>query len=97
MATLPLLLVPFLTAGGATGRYIIMGGVCGNDRMFCGMASGGGGCNILTVPPASSGVVEVGNPDGSCGTAAPPLLTAVAVDGIAEEVVVVVVVDDEPE
>lgn len=94
MATLPLL-VPFLTAGGATGRYIIMGGVCGNDRMFCGMASGGGGCNILTVPPASSGVVEVGNPDGSCGTAAPPPL--VAVDGIAEEVVVVVVVDDEPE
>lgn len=90
-------LVPFLTAGpGTTGRYIIMGGVCGNDRMFCGMLSGGGGCNILTaaVPPASSG-----DDDGSTaaweGSGVTELV--VVVDGIADKVTVVVVVDDEPD
>lgn len=89
-------LVPFLIAG-TTGRYIIMGGVCGNDRMFCGMLSGGGGCNILTVavPPASSGV-----DDGSTAAWEGSGVTepVVVVDGIADKVtVVVVVVEDEPD
>lgn len=87
-------LVPFLIAG-TTGRYIMMGGVCGNDRMFCGMLSGGGGCNILTaaVPPASSG-----DDDGSTAAWEGSGVTepVVVVDDIADKVTVVVV-DDEPD